>query len=159
MVTPKDKYPKLNKIVIIYYFECPHIKCPEAYIGESGMPLGDRIKEHLKAPLPFTTIAVFTGHQLSPECFNIIHQETQGPSRNIKEAMFIRVNDPSLNRNLGKYQLPHIWDNFLQDKPMLQVKQSNFHPPYPPTGTTPSPGSPTPLTPQHLIKGRGHMYT
>ena len=65
------------------------------------------------------------------------HQETQGPSRNIKEAMFICVNDPSLNRNLGKYQLPHIWDNILQDTPALQVKQSNLPPSLPLTGTTP----------------------
>ena len=27
-------------------------------------------------------------------------------ARNIKEAMYIRVNDPSLNRKLGKFQLP-----------------------------------------------------
>ena len=50
--------------------------------------------------------------------------------------------DPSLNRNLGKYQLPHIWDNILQDTPVLKVKQFNL-PPIPPTGTTPPPGSPT----------------
>ena len=28
----------------------------------------------------------------------------------------------SLNRNLGKYQLPHLWDNILQDTPALQLK-------------------------------------
>ena len=44
--------------------------------------------------------------------------------------MFICVNDPSLNRDLGKYQLPHIWDNILQDTPALQAKQSNLSPPH-----------------------------
>ena len=57
-----------------------------------------------------------------------MHWETQGSSRNIKEAMFIHVNDSSLNRDLGKYQLPHIWDNILQDTPALQVKQSSLTP-------------------------------
>ena len=33
---------------------------------------------------------------------------SQGVTGTIKEAMFIRVNDPSLNRNLGKYLLEHI---------------------------------------------------
>ena len=33
---------------------------------------------------------------------------------NIKEAMYICVNDPSLNRNIGKYQLPSIWDELMQ---------------------------------------------
>ena len=29
--------------------------------------------------------------------------------------MFIRLNDPSLNKNLGKFQLSHIWDEALHD--------------------------------------------
>ena len=108
LVTPMDKDPKLNKSGVTYHFKCPHINGPEAYIGESGRALGDRIKEHLKAPTPIHHHSSSTEHLLIPECFNIIHWETQGSSRNIKEAMFIRVNDPLLNRNLGKYQLPHI---------------------------------------------------
>ena len=36
--------------------------------------------------------------------------------------MYIYVNDPSLNRKLDKYQLPHIWDQVLQDTPALQFK-------------------------------------
>ena len=27
--------------------------------------------------------------------------------------MYIRVNDPILNRNVGKYELPHVYDNLL----------------------------------------------
>ena len=120
---------------VIYHFKCPHINCPEAYIGESGRALGERIKEHLNAPSPIHQHCSSTGHPLSPKYFNIIHRETQGSSRNIREAMFIHVNDPSLNRNLGKYQLPHVWDNILQDTPALQLKQSNLTPyPIPPLG-------------------------
>ena len=33
--------------------------------------------------------------------------------RAIKEAIYIRVNNPILNRNIGKYNLPHIWDKVL----------------------------------------------
>ena len=96
--------------------------CPEEYIGESGRVFGDRIKEHLKAPSPIQQHSSSTGHTLSPDCFTIRHREAQGTYRNIKEVMFIHVSDPSLNRNLGKYQLPHIWDNILQDMPALQLK-------------------------------------
>ena len=53
---------------------------------------------------------------------HIIHKEAQGTTRNIKEAMYIRANDPSLNRNLGKYQLPHVWDQVLIDTPALKLK-------------------------------------
>ena len=31
-------------------------------------------------------------------------------SRYIKESIFIRVNNPTLNNNIGKFNIPHIWD-------------------------------------------------
>ena len=35
---------------------------------------------------------------------------------------YIRVNNPSLNRNVGKYHLPHIWDEVLYNIPELKLK-------------------------------------
>ena len=49
---PKDKDPKSNQTGIIYHYQCPHINYPSTYIGESGRSLGDRVKEHFKAPSP-----------------------------------------------------------------------------------------------------------
>ena len=34
----------------------------------------------------------------------------QNLKRAIKEALFISINNPSLNRNIGRFHLPHIWD-------------------------------------------------
>ena len=51
---------------------------------------------------------------------------------------YIRVNDPTLNRNLHKYQLPRIWDGVLQDIPALHLQWP--HTPFIPqnnSGTTP----------------------
>ena len=31
-------------------------------------------------------------------------------TRNVKESIFIRVNNPTLNNNIGKFNLPHIWE-------------------------------------------------
>ena len=123
---PKDNDPKTHKIGIIYHYKCPHINCPDAYIGESGRALGDRVKEHLKAPSPIHQDSTTTGHPLDPDLFNIIHKEVHSHSRTIKEAMFICIHNPILNRNLGKYQLLHIWDNILQASPMLPCKYLNF---------------------------------
>ena len=39
-----------------------------------------------------------------------------------KEAILIRINDPSLNRNTGKFQLPHIWDEVLVKSLELKFK-------------------------------------
>ena len=34
-------------------------------------------------------------------------------ARNIKESIYIRVNNPTLNNNIGKFNLSHIWDRVL----------------------------------------------
>ena len=64
----------------------------------------------------------FTGHELSLEDFSIVGRENQSIARAIKEATLIRVNDPSLNRNIGKYQLPHMWGEVLVKSPELKLK-------------------------------------
>ena len=63
-----------------------------------------------------------TGHDLSLENFSIVAREDQSIARSIKEAILIKVNDPPLNRNIGKYQLPHIWDEVLVKSPELKLK-------------------------------------
>ena len=114
LMAPQDKDSKLQNSWIIYKYKYPHINCTEEYIGKSGRTFGDRYEEHLKAPSPIYLHTTTTGHSVSPDCFSIVSRESQGLTRNIKEAMYIRVNDPSLNRNLGKFQLPHVWDQVLQ---------------------------------------------
>ena len=49
-------------------------------------------------------------------------REEQNLSRLIKESMFIRVNGPSLNKNIGKYHLPHLWDEVLINNRELKIK-------------------------------------
>ena len=133
LVNPKDRDPKTSKSGIICHYQCPHLNCQEAYIGESGRALGGRVKEHLKAPSPIFHHSSSTGHPMDPDNFNIIHKEVHSHSRTIKEAMFICVNDPTLNRNLRKYQLPNIWNSLLQASSMLQLKPSSLPAfPYPP---------------------------
>ena len=63
-----------------------------------------------------------TGHEVSLDNFSIVGRDDQSMTRTIREAMLIRVNDPSLNRNIGKYQLPHIWDEVLVRSPEMQLK-------------------------------------
>ena len=51
---------------------------------------------------------------------NIIGREDQGMARTIKEAIYIRVNNPTLNSNIGKYNLNHIWERVLFNTPGLK---------------------------------------
>ena len=118
---PKDQNPKEMKSGVIHSFQCNHITCNEEYIGETGRILGERYKEHLKQPFPIHAHIQQTGHITTEDSFNIIGREDQGQARTTKESIFIRVNDPTLNQNIGKYNLSHIWDRVLFNTPGLKL--------------------------------------
>ena len=122
LVSPKDQDKITNKNCVIYSYSCGSIDCGEEYIGESGRSFGERYKEHLKAPSPIFQHQSISGHETSIENFKIIGREDNSLARTIKESIYIGVNNPTLNRNIGKYNLPHIWDNILFNISELKMK-------------------------------------
>ena len=122
LVAPKDQDPILMKSGVIYRYRCSRIDCNEEYIGESSRTFGERFREHQKAPSPIYDHSNSTGHQVTIDNFSIVGREDQNLSRAMKEALCIRVNNPSLNRNIGKYHLPHIWDEVLFNTSELKLK-------------------------------------
>ena len=62
-----------------------------------------RFKEHLKKSSPIHHHSNNTGHPTTQHNFQIIGREGQGLARNIKESIFMRVNNLTLNRNIGKF--------------------------------------------------------
>ena len=121
LVHPKDKDNILRKIGVIYRYKSGRVDCEDKYIGESGRTFAERFREYLRAPSPIHDHYKTTGHEVSLDNFSIVGREDQSITRAIREAMLIRVNDPSLNRNIGKYQLPHILDEVLVKSPELQL--------------------------------------
>ena len=122
LVHPKDKDTILQKNGVIYMYRCERADCEDEYIGKSGRTFGERFREHMRAPSPIIDHNNITGHKVSLDNFSIVGREDNSIARNIKEAICIRVNDPSLNRNIGKFQLPHIWDEVLVRSPDLKLK-------------------------------------
>ena len=59
---------------------------------------------------------------ITVENFSIVGWEEENLARSIKEAIFIRVNDQSLNRSIERYHLPHIWDEVLVSTSELKCK-------------------------------------
>ena len=108
LVHPKDRDTILKKSGVIYRYRCGRVDCEEEYIGESGRTFGERFREHMRAPSPIIDHHNTTGHKVSLDNFSIVGREDNSIARNIKEAILIRVHDPSLNRNIGKFQLPLI---------------------------------------------------
>ena len=55
---------------------------------------------------------------------NIIGREDHVLARTIKESVYIIANNPTLNRNIGKFNLNHIWDRVLLNTPGLKINFS-----------------------------------
>ena len=96
--------------------------CDEEYIWESSRTFGERFKEHQKATFPVYDHSNTTGHTTTIENFSIVGREEHNLIRTIKEALYIKVNNPSLNKNIGKYHLPDIWDEVLFNTSELKLK-------------------------------------
>ena len=122
LVSPKDKDPMLNQSGAIYRYQCNNLGCDDEYIGETYRTFGERYKEHLKAPSAIHHHSTLTGHTTNHNNFQIIGREGHNLARNIKESIYIRVNNPSLNNNIGKFNLSHIWDRVLLNTKGLTLK-------------------------------------
>ena len=86
-----------------------------------------------------------------------------GLARNIKESIFIRVNNPTLNRKIGKFNLPHIWNRVLLNTSGLNLKRhvqaaghANSNTPIQSTQLPPQKNNAN--FPSHLLTGSEHVY-
>ncbi len=117
LVSPKDKDPKCNKQDVIYHIPCASDSCNATYIGETCRVLHERIKDHTVNPnSAIRQHHVDTGHPLpTPDDsdIKILSVEPNGFKRRVKEAIFIKTNNPYLNQNVGKYNFPPIYDQLL----------------------------------------------
>ena len=104
----KDKDPKEKQSAVIYHYQCPATDCGDEYIGETARTFGEQCREHMREPCPIQVHRQLTEHHTTMLIFNILGREDQDLTRLIKEAIFIRVNNPTINRKIGKFQLSHI---------------------------------------------------
>ena len=105
LVSPQDKDPMVNQSGAIYWYQCGDLTCDDEYIGETSRTFGERYKEHLKAPSAIHHHSSQHGATpLTITTFQIIGREGHNLARNIKESIYIRVNNPTLNNNIGKFK-------------------------------------------------------
>ena len=109
LVSPKDKDTMTKKNSVIYCYRWDKIDCDEEYIGELSRIFAERYTEHLKTPSPIFDHQNNTGYTTTVENFRIIGREGNNMARAIKEAIYIKVNNQTLNKNIGKYNLPHMF--------------------------------------------------
>ena len=101
LMASKDKDTIMKKSGVIYRYKCNRVECDEEYIGESARNFAERFKEHLKTLSPIHDHSVISGHSVTIDNFKIVGREDQNLMRTTKEALYIRVNNPSLNKNIG----------------------------------------------------------
>ena len=63
------------------------------------------LKNIKKPPFPIYDHSNISGHAVTIDKFSIEGREDQNIKRAIKEAIYIRRNNPSLKKNIGKYHL------------------------------------------------------
>ena len=133
LVHPKDKISKEKTSGVIYRIPCDN--CSEKYIGETGREYGARKKEH-KTDVEKNSKTKYTrasrkesmsemnksaitdhvnklNHVINRDDDKILGKEQNRKKRNIKEAIHIRREANTMNRDEGNHQLSHAYDNFI----------------------------------------------
>ena len=98
---------------MVYQWTCPEENCNFSYNGKSSRCLETRVKEHNTS----STSTIFQ-HSIThnhPKAdisqFTIIDQDRMQLSREAREV--IRRNNPVLNYNIGKMNIPKIFNHIL----------------------------------------------
>ena len=119
LVKPKDRDPVEDQAGVVYQISCQD--CPARYIGQTGRHLGVRIKEHKRATekecLLDSAVAEHvanSGHQINWSV-DILDKDQNQTRRLVREAIKIRQNKPSLNRDQG-YELNRAYNRIIQQE-------------------------------------------
>ena len=86
-----------------------------AYIGETERSLKTRFLEHRRPSSTSSEVSQHIhiespDHHVELEEVKILDREQRYFERGVKEAIYIRVNQPSLNKDRGRYKLPRVYD-------------------------------------------------
>ena len=125
LVRLKDRTPREKKSNLVYGIPCGSGQCNETYVGETTQSLKARMRQHQHPnnSSPAQTSAVYlhhldTGHTFNMDEVIILDREEDWVRRGIKEAVWERVEKPSLNRKGGlRYNLSSTWDRALSQIP------------------------------------------
>ena len=119
LVHLKDPVGKDKVVGPVYKISCEECEAP--YVGKTERSLKARFGEH-RRPSSTTSEVSKHIHTDSPdftimlENMKILEVEHKWFERGVKEAIHIRALKPSLNRDGGRYNLPPIWNNIIQER-------------------------------------------
>ena len=110
LVAPKDKSEKKDITGPIYSIHCQgqtnRGQCEEFYIGKTERSLKARFLEHRRPSSTSSEVSQYIriespGHKIDLEKVKILDREPRWFERGVKEAIYIRINQPTLNKDGG----------------------------------------------------------
>lgn len=122
LVHPKDRTPYTHKSNLVYAIQCNE-ECKDLYIGETKQPLYKRMAQHSRANSSGMDSAVHLhlkekAHSFEDSNVQILDREDRWFERGVKEAIYVKVEKPSLNRGGGlRHHLSQIYNAVLSSLP------------------------------------------
>ena len=111
LVHVKDKTENLKKCGTVYHIHCE--QCNKDYVGETSRSLETRVKEHLSRNLSAVhEHCKLTDHSVDSSKTKVLATESNTFKCRKREAIEIRLRNPSLNRDNG-FKLARIYDAIL----------------------------------------------
>jgi len=137
LVSPKDKTEKKDTVGPVYCTPCQgktmRGQCSESYIGETERSLKTRFLEHRRPSSTSSEVSQHIhiespGHTVDLDAVQILDRDPRWFERGVEEAIYIRANQPSLNKDGGRYRLPKGYDPSLTSRflkvPDVHLRQS-----------------------------------
>ena len=127
LVSPKDKTEKKDVVGPVYLIPCQgqttRGQCPESYIGETERLLNTRFNEHKRRSNTSSEVSQHLyidspGHHVDFDKVKVLDRDTRWFERGVKEAIYIRAAQPSLNKDGGRHRLPRVYDPILTSHPL-----------------------------------------
>ena len=110
------------------------VECP-LYIGETKQPIHKRMAQHRRASSSGNDSAVHLhlkdkGHSFEDHNVRVLAREDRWFERGVKEAIYVKLEKPSLNRGGGlRFNLPSIYNSVLTSVPRKFQQHSHLEPP------------------------------
>lgn len=135
LVHVKDKTPRDKQSNLVYGIKCAQQDCPESYVGETKQSIKARVDQHRRPSSSdyqpdsaVYTHAKTTGHQIDPKDVVILDREERWFERGVREAIWERVEKPSLNKRGGlRFQLSHAWNQSIAVIPRRLSREQSIN--------------------------------
>ena len=114
-MAPKDMLRKEEQTGIVYHIKCKD--CEAAYVGESKRSLNHHLDEHRRPSCvnsPVVNHVAATGHSIDWKEVKILDRDERWFELGVREAIHIKMQDTSLNRDGGRYNLPGVYTHMLR---------------------------------------------